>query len=226
MNTSTLTRHPGRVVAAIITLIAFLVLAGVGIYGLVSGPKLPATTPQSEPPAVVPSVPVGPSPHVPKPSTVKTSTDPDVFARNVATALFTWDTASTLMPLDYSAAILAVGDPTGTEQAGLASDVGNFLPSREQWVELRKYSTAQTLTISSTFVPDSWGEAVAQAAPGQIPPGATAITVQGTRHRTGIWEGQPVAEDFDVALTIFLACPQKADSCHVLRLSQPGNPLQ
>ena len=51
------------------------------------------------------------------------------------------------MPLDYSSVILAVGDPSGAEQAGLASDVAAYLPSREAWLELRQYTTAQHLTI-------------------------------------------------------------------------------
>lgn len=156
---------------------------------------------------------------------MKGSRDPDVFARNLATALFAWDTASGLWPLDYSASILAVGDPTGTEQAGLASDVAAYLPSREQWVELRKHATRQSLTITRSYVPEAWHEAMRQARPGQIPSGATAVTIQGTRHRAGTWNGRPVGEDFPVSFTVFLACPT-GGSCHVLRLSQLDNPLK
>ena len=154
------------------------------------------------------------------------STDPDQFARNVATTLFAWDTASGLMPLDYSAAILAVGDPSGTEQAGLASEVANYLPSRDQWVELRKHSTSQSLSITDSYVPEAWADAISQAPPGQVPTGASAVTIEGTRHRAGTWNGTPVTDDFQVAFTIFIACPPGADSCHVLRLSQLDNPLK
>ena len=157
---------------------------------------------------------------------MKGSRDPDTFARNLATALFTWDTASGLWPLDYSASILAVGDPTGMEQAGLASDVAAYMPSREQWVELRKHATQQSLTITRTYVPEAWHEAVRQAQPGQIPSGATAVTIHGTRHRAGTWNGRPVGEDYAVSFTVFLACPKGAGSCHVLRLSQLDNPLK
>lgn len=157
---------------------------------------------------------------------MKGSRDPDVFARNLATVLFTWDTASGLFPLDYSASILAVGDPTGMEQAGLAADVAAYLPSREQWVELRKHATRQSLTIEHSYVPDAWDEAVRQAQPGQIPSGATAVTIHGTRHRNGEWNGRAVGEDYAVSFTVFLACPPKAGSCHVLRLSQLDNPLK
>ena len=85
------------------------------------------------------------------------------FAQGVASTLFAWDTASGLWPLDYTSAILAVGDPSGDEQAGLASDVAAYLPTRDAWIELRQYATRQHLTIDTTYVPDAWSEAVAQA---------------------------------------------------------------
>ena len=227
MKTSLDTPSRGRLYAALAAGIAFLILAGVGIYGLVTGPKTP---PSPAPPATSsPSTSPGPgtqSPRVTGPPRVVGSTDPDQFARNVATALFAWDTASGLMPLDYSAAILAVGDPSGTEQAGLASDVANYLPSREQWVELRKHSTSQSLTITDSYVPEAWADAIIQAPPGQVPTGASAVTIEGIRHRAGTWNGTPVTDDFPVAFTIFIACPPVADSCHVLRLSQLDNPLK
>ncbi|MBR7502965.1 hypothetical protein KCW65_23060, partial [Mycobacterium tuberculosis] len=71
------------------------------------------------------------------------SGDPEEFARNVATAVFAWDTGSGLMPLDYTSVLMEVADPTGTEQAGLASDIAAYLPTREAWVELRQYPTTQ-----------------------------------------------------------------------------------
>jgi hypothetical protein len=135
------------------------------------------------------------------------------------------------MPLDYTSVILAVGDPSGTEQAGLASDIASYLPSREAWIELRKYATTQHLTIESSFVPEAWDQAVEQAQPGQLPPGATAVTIEGTRHREGVWNGEPVTSEHPVAFTVFLACPSPAPEfrtglCHVLRLSQLDNPLR
>lgn len=225
MKTSLETR--GRLYAALAAGIALLILAGVGIYGLVTGPT---TSPSAAPPATPsPSTLPGPGtlpPRVTDDPRVVGSTDPNQLARNVATALFAWDTASGLMPLDYSAAILAVGDPSGTEQAGLASDVANYLPSRDQWVELRKHATSQSLSITDNYVPEAWADAIIQAPPGQVPTGATAVTIEGTRHRAGTWNGTPVTDDFQVAFTIFIACPPSADSCHVLRLSQLDNPLK
>ena len=79
--------------------------------------------------------------------------------------LFTWDTASGFLPLDYTAVLLDVGDPTGNEQAGLASDVTSYLPDRDAWIDLRQYSTSQHLIITDAYVPDQWAQAVSRPAP-------------------------------------------------------------
>lgn len=219
----------GRLIALIAAALVLLILAGVGIYGLLAGPHRPAAAGSDPAPSVTaPSQPGTATPRLPK---VALSSDPDQFARNVAGALFAWDTGSGLMPLDYTSVILAVGDPSGTEQAGLAADIATYLPTRETWIELRKYATTQHLTIDKTFVPKAWAEAVAQAQPGQLPKGATAVTIEGTRHRAGVWNGEPVTSAQPVSFTIFLACPPPAPEfrtglCYVLRLSQLDKPLR
>ncbi len=154
------------------------------------------------------------------------STDPVTFAEGVATALFAWDTGLGLWPLDYTSAILAVGDPSGDEQAGLASDISTYLPNRDAWIELRQYATTQYLVINGSFVPDAWADAVVQAQPGQIAPGTTAVTIEGTRHRSGVWNGQPVTSEHPVAFTVFVVCAPTYPTCHLLRLSQLDNPLR
>lgn len=226
MKTSPDPRSRGRFYAVIAAATVLLILAGIGVYGLAAG----RTQTSASRPSAAASSPAGTSasvsPSASTPPTITGSADPDVFARNVSTALFTWDTGVGLWPVDYTSPILAVGDLTGVEQAGLASDVAGYLPSREQWVELRKHATRQSLTIKRAYVPDAWSEAVQQAAPGQIPSGATAITIEGTRRRSGTWDGRPVGEDFPVSFTVFLACPPGVDSCHALRLSQLDNPLR
>ena len=159
-------RH--RLIALIAALVAIVVLAGVGVYGLLAGPPKPDTSDGdggTRPGPVVTS-PDEPTPTgMPRLPEIEASDDPETFAGNVAEALFAWDTASGLMPLDYSAVVLAVGDPSGAEQAGLASDVAAYLPSRAAWLELRQYATAQLLTIDNLFVPPAWDEAVEQAQP-------------------------------------------------------------
>ncbi|GAB3535976.1 hypothetical protein GCM10027403_15100 [Arthrobacter tecti] len=219
-------RH--RLIAALAALVAVLVLAGVGVYGLLTGPPTagedanrgsgpgPAVTAPSDPaPTATPRLP-----------SVPASADPETFARNVATALFAWDTASGFMPLDYTSVVLAVGDPSGAEQAGLAADIAIYLPNRDAWIELRHYATAQHLTIDEVFVPEAWDTAVEQAQPGQLAEGTIAYTIEGTRHRTGLWNDETVTSEHPVAFTVFLVCGPTYDTCHLLRLSQLDNPLR
>lgn len=218
-----------RVVALIAAGIVLLLLAGVGVYGILTGPRNPSTTdPRPEPsPSVTTSPSPGPStPSLPQVPSVPRSTDPVACAEGVATTLFVWDTALQLWPLDYTSAILAVGDPSGDEQAGLASDIATYLPNRDAWIELRQYATTQHLVIDTFLVPDAWADAVAQAQPGQNAPGTTAVTIEGTRHRSGIWNGQPVTSEHPVSFTVFVVCAPTYPTCHLLRLSQLDNPLR
>src|SRR5699024_8380880 len=135
-------RH--RMIAVLAALLAVLVLTGIGVYGLITGPPT-STEPGSDDsngPGPVVTVPSDPVPTTaPRLPVVRPSADPETFAGNIATALFSWDTASGFMPLDYTSVVLAVGDPSGAEQAGLAADIATYLPSREAWVELRQYAT-------------------------------------------------------------------------------------
>lgn len=219
-------RSRRRVVAVLAAAVAVLVLIGVGVYGLITGP--PSYDRDDEkPPRPVVTAPVDPVPTTaPRLPTVAASENPESFARNVATALFAWDTASGFMPLDHTSAILAVGDPSGQEQAGLASDIATYLPNREAWIELRQYATTQHLTIDNLFVPDGWDTAIEQAQPGQLLPGTVAYTVEGTRHREGLWNDEEVTSEHAVAFTVFLVCGPTYDTCHLLRLSQLDNPLR
>lgn len=203
-----------------------LLLAGIGVYGLLTGPR--TTTDTYGDPDPVPTLTTPHGRHAPAPTLlpVKASDDPEEFARNVATALFTWDTGTGFMPLDYQAVILDVGDPSGTEQAGLATDVADYLPSREAWTDLRQYATTQHLTIEDASVPQEWGDALAQAQPGQLSEGTTAITIEGTRHREGVWNDEPVTSEHAVAFTVFVVCAPTYDTCHLLRLSVLDNPLR
>lgn len=221
-------RSRRRLIALAAVLVMVVLLAGVGVYGLLAGPP----TSDRDPDDGSTPGPVVTSPGAPAPTgtqglpVVEASDDPETFAGNVAETLFAWDTASGLMPLDYTSVILGVGDPSGTEQAGLASDVAAYLPSREAWIELRQYETAQHLTIENLFVPEAWDEAVSQAQPGQLADGTIAYTIEGTRYRTGVWNGDDVTSEHAVAFTVFLVCAPTYDTCHLLRLSQLDNPLR
>ncbi|MGO1183963.1 MAG: hypothetical protein ACTMHS_13040 [Micrococcaceae bacterium] len=229
--TSSDARSRHRLIALIAGLLAVAVVAGIGVYGLLTGPRTTNDTSNTstdgggDRPGPVATPPNGPG-HSPRLPTVAVSADPETFARNLADALFAWDTASGFMPLDYTSVILAVGDPSGEEQAGLAADVAAYLPTREAWIDLRQYATAQHLTINEAFVPDAWDTAVEQAQPGQLAPGTTAYTIEGTRHRTGIWNDEAVTSAHPVAFTAIIICAPTYDTCHLLRLSQLDNPLR
>lgn len=222
MNPTDASRSHRRLVILVAAATVILLLVGVGVYGLIVGPRTADS-------------PVGPTPSsqasrdpVPTPdelTSIRETDDPEEFAREVAGALFGWDTASGLMPLDYTSVLLEVADPTGEEQAGLASDMTGYLPTRETWIELRKYATTQRLEITDAYVPKAWETAEEQAQAGQLQPGTTAYTIEGIRHRTGIWNDEPVTSEHQVAFTIFLTCPPSGDPCYLLRLSILNQPL-
>lgn len=224
-------RRRTMLIAAITGGLIMLILVGVGVYGLIRGLQPdeavnPVATdiPAATHPADTPS---GPEP-------VVVIGEPEEFVVAVAEALFTWDTAGGYGPSDY-AQMLA--DVTADEEAdAAASDVRAYLPTAEAWAQLRTHQTKQWLTIDAIEIPAVWEEAVAQAAPGQIPDGTIAYTVTGTRHRTGYWGADPITTTHPVAFTVFLTCtPEQiaspsanpiTETCALLRLSQLNNPLR
>lgn len=225
MNSSTVFKHRRLLIAAIASALAFVLLAGIGIYGLIRGPH--TSSPDPEPTDQTDTA--APSPRHPMtqtgPHQIHDTTRAENFARDVALALFTWDTASGYQPSEYAQVIVDVGDPTGTETAGLAADVRTYLPSPEQWAQLRTHQTSQRLTIDDLYIPAAWADAEAQAAPAQLLPGTTAYTVTGTRHREGIWGTEPVESSRPVAFTMFITCQPTFDHCRLLRLSRVDEPL-
>lgn len=218
----------GRLAVIVAAVLAVLLLAGVGIYGLITGPRTP--DPGESPSSSAPSAP-GERPEELR--EIPATSDPEEFARSVAEALFTWDTGSGWMPLDYTSVLLDVADPTGVEQAGLAADIAGYYPSREAWIELRKHQTRQWIEITDVYVPEAWAEAEAQAQPGQLAPGTIAYTIEGIRHRDGIWHDETVTAQYEVAFTIFLTCPpdrgegaaDRGEACYLLRLTMLDTPL-
>ncbi|MDN6812765.1 MAG: hypothetical protein L0L92_00140 [Corynebacterium variabile] len=206
-----------------------VLLVGVGIYGLLRGPA-PSRPPATSDPA--PSITVTPMPFTgTEPSAVPRTGGPEAFARNVAAALFTWDTASGYSPADYAQVLADVA--ATPEVDAFVGDVRAYLPTTEAWAQLRQYATRQWLTIDSAVIPDAWETAVAQAAPGQIPDGAAAYTITGTRHRDGTWGTTHVEASRRVSFTVFLVCTSPIPGrgagsglCEVLRLSELDNPLR
>lgn len=151
--------------------------------------------------------------------------EPEAFARQVATALFSWDTRTTSTPKSVTEQLISVADPTGESSAGLVSDVANYLPTDQIWIELRKYETRQWIEVTSVEIPGLWATAEVQAGD-ELLPGTTAFTVRGTRHREGVWEGEDVASQHEVAFTAFIVCAPTYPECHLLRLSKLDDPLE
>jgi hypothetical protein len=186
------------------------------------GPAVPASSsfaPQTDAPEASSPAPVL---RVARPSAVA---DPAEFARVVATMIFVWDTAGGHAVEGYVARLVDIGDPTGEETPGLVADLAGYLPNATAWTELRQYSTRQWLQIDTVTVPTLWPQAVDQAPEGALLPGSAAYTVTGVRHRTGVWHGDQVTSQHDVAFTIFMVCGPLYDACHLLRLSRLDEPL-
>ncbi len=159
---------------------------------------------------------------------IEATTDPEMFARRVAAALFTWDTASGSGPADYAQVLADVAD--SAEADALASDVRSYLPTDQAWAQLQGYQTRQWITIDTATIPQAWRTAQEQAAPGQLPAGSVAYTITGTRHRSGIWDTTPEQTSQPVSFTVFLACPPQAPEfrpgpCRLVRLSELNDPL-
>lgn len=211
-------RRPAILVIVIVVTGLLAVLIGVGVYGLLKGPAA-----AYEPPN--PSVASRPAEVQPiaYPRPLPRSHAPATFAQAAAMAMFRWDTRSSTSLSGWGQVLVDAADPD--EAAGLAADVRAYQPTTEQWKQLRTYGTRQWLTIETARVPTAWATAAAQAAPGQLPPGATAYTIVGVRHRAGTWADQATATRSRVTFTVFIACPD-AQACRLLRFSRLDQPLE
>ena len=207
-------RRPAALIAALLVL---LVAAGVGVFGLLSKP---APAPDS---LAAPTIPAGP------PAATAPTPAPgggaEGFARQAASVLFDWDTAIDT-PQTIRGRLVGWGDPTGLETAGLAADISLYLPNPGMWETLAGYRTTQRLDITGLRIPAAWPGITASAPPGQILPGTLAYTIDGTRHREGITHGQAATAERPVSFTMFITCAPAFDRCHLMRLSQPDNPLR
>lgn len=203
------------------------VLAGIGIYGLIAGPRDTDNPEDRAPASTAPTDPTDPTeqpgeaelPDLPR------TNSPETYVRAVAEALFDWDTFTLLTPADHRAVLIEDADPSGSETPGVISDLDGYFPSASTWRDLAEYRTRQHLEIDRVFVPKQWEEAVA-ASGGQITEGTVAYTVEGTRHRDGVWYDDSVASEHAVAFTVFVSCEPVFDRCHLLRLSELDNPLR
>lgn len=209
------------VLISVCTIAALLI--GVGIYGLIRGPGASSSSPaltvtsgadSTSTPDARPVLPV-----------ISPSRDPVDYARDVAEAIFEWNTGAGFTRSEYFAVPAAETAPTGDEGNGLIADLNGYYPTVEQWRTLLEYETRQHLTVTEAGVPDSWAGIVASSGD-QLADGTVAVTIRGDRHRTGVWAGEAAESVHEVAFTVFVLCPPDADRCHLLRLSGMGTPLE
>ncbi|WP_448233164.1 hypothetical protein [Microbacterium lacticum] len=204
-------------ILAIAAALALLLLVGVGIYGLLRGPAHHADTRP-----VTSETTRHPSDLTFSPRQIPATGDAEQFARATAEALFTWDAAGDAGLTDYMQPLIDRADPE--DAPALAADARTYFPDEAAWAQLRPLQVQQRIEIESVRIPDAWATAQAQARPGELPPGAIAYTITGTRHRVGTWGSTPAADSRPVSFTIFLACPPD-ESCRLLRLSGVDTPL-
>lgn len=209
-----------RLVIAIVSGgLALIVLMSIGVYGLLIGPPKTAS---SAPPTFAGSGPSASPERAVEPQSVLLTSNAEMFARSVAQVLFTWDTRHEGGPSAWAQPLVDVAHVD--EAAAVASDVRSYLPSPEMWDRLATYGTRQWLEMESVAIPNTWFIAIEQATAGQIPPGAVAFSIDGTRKRLGTWGTDIVRTERVVKFTIFVVCSER-ETCALLRLSQPDQAL-
>jgi hypothetical protein len=210
-----------RLLAVTALMVAVAALAVIGVAGLVRGHSgAPSQSPSSAS--------VDPTRDAPgrNDTTMLMADDGMQFARAVASALFDWDTTTTTGPDQILGALVEVGDPSGQDVPGLAADVRRYLPTADQWAQLRQYATRQQLEVTDARVPDSWAAILADTGNG-LADGTLAVTIDGTRVRDGSWFGEATTSRAAVAFTVFALCPPATDDgCRLLRLSGLDTPLR
>lgn len=216
------TDHPHRrfLISCAAVALVLAVLAVIGVIGLVRGPSTSSETIRQDSPHATRTQ---TATRVASPEAIVGSSEPRVFARRLVSALFTWDSRGDDGVSAWAQRIVDVADPD--EAPAVASDVRGYLPDLQVWQQLRSYGTRQWLEIQTTDVPTGWSTVQAQAASGDLPPGATAFTINGIRHREGTWGTHPIKTTGQVQFTVFVACPS-GEYCRLLRISQLDHALR
>lgn len=191
----------------------------VGITGLITGPPQPDPVPAEE---LTPRTDASSSRRL---GELPMTDDPERFARGVAEVIFDWDTTRLTSPDQLIEHVMTVADPSGYEAPGLYQDLQTYLPTLEQWRKLREYETRQQITDVLLTVPREW-ELVAADTENEIAEGTTAITIDATRLREGVWHGEAASSDSALTFTMFVACPPATEQCALLRLSALGSALR
>lgn len=212
---------PRLLILASISGLLLVAFIGIGVYGLIAGPPRQPDTTQETPIDRNVRTQLGSAELGELPATEH----PEEFAQTVVTVLFDWDTTRLSGPGTLIEHLMIVADPSGYESPGLYQDLGRYLPSEEQWRQLREYETRQQLTNVTLTVPVVW-ESIAADPANQLAEGTFAITVDATRVREGSWHGEATRDESPLEFTLFLACPPATEQCALLRLSALGSTLR
>lgn len=206
-----------RLVLIIVAGVLLAALTAVGIVGLLAGP--PTTTETTPAPTAT-----APADHGEATGVVDlpVTADPVRYATAVAEALFAWDTREAQPPDTYVTALHEATTAEGPEANGLYHDLTNYLPDEAAWAQLARMQARQWLQVDSAAIPSGWVDAAEHPGIGED---TVAITIDGTRHRDGLWAGRPTQSASPVAFTLFLSCPP-GGSCSLLRLTLPDAPLR
>jgi hypothetical protein len=217
-----------RLVVALpaVTLGLGLVVTGTVLWHRPAAPSTPASAAAETMHLQVEQVPPPPPTKPTVLDPVPASSDPVAFARAVAVALLEWDTTTPVSRDGYVQRIIAVGDPSGVETPGLVADLAAYVPNDAAWAHLTVYATRQWLDVTGAVIPDQWASVLATTTPGALAEGTTAVTITGTRHRAGAWEGKPVTDRSAVSFTAFVVCEPTYPTCHLLRLGRLNHPMR
>jgi hypothetical protein len=189
-------------------------------------PAIPAGTATSTPPAR--SSAVSPHPSVLRP--LPRTTSADVYATDIALALWSVDYPSTSRAQVIAfwrgelADTLPAGTPAGTTlgqaQDAALSALDSRLPTAATWLNLAAARTRSAFTVTAVSEPATWISAVAN---GTITdPGLTARTVIGVQALTYGPPGSRHTSMQSQQLTVVLLCPPTTDACR-LEIIPPDN---
>ncbi|MBN9605028.1 MAG: hypothetical protein J0G30_00245 [Actinomycetales bacterium] len=212
-------RKRGRLIVIAVAGAVLAALTAIGITGLIMGP--PQTTAPAPGHSAAPPDAAG-ADETPGTVRLPVTGDPIRYASAVAEALFAWDTADGLTPDGYRTALHTAATTESEESNGLYHDIANYLPDADAWAQLLQMQARQWLEIASAEIPGRWADAADHPWAGEH---TVAVTVDGTRHREGVWGGKATATASPVAFTVFLSCPP-GEGCKLLRLTLPDAPLR
>ncbi len=135
--------------------------------------------------------------------------DPRVFAVAFARALFSYDTESE-SETAWTASLAAGLDAGADVHPDNLADLADRTPPPAVWSTMTASGQRASFTLTRVWVPQLW-----TANASAYPPGAAAVTIDGTQHV--VWAGG--SSDVPASVTLLLVCPPLNSSCVVNRIA-------